>query len=69
MPSHGTPWEYLNYVDIEGGMEEERVQKAVAELNEWSTSVCVLGSYPKFAGGVEVGVGHNGAMSTGIVGG
>ena len=43
-------WEYINFVDVEGGMNEERVRNAISNLQEFATTVRVLGSYPRFSG-------------------
>ncbi len=44
-PLRARPWEYLFYLDILGYLEEPAVQKAIANLEEISTSVKVLGTY------------------------
>jgi prephenate dehydratase len=43
-------WEYVNYIDIEGGVNEEAVRNALKQLEECATVVRVLGSYPRFSG-------------------
>jgi prephenate dehydratase len=43
----GKLWEYLFYLDFEGGLDDERCVLALEELNEVVLSVRVLGSYPK----------------------
>jgi prephenate dehydratase len=44
-PLKGRPWEYAFYLDIEGGMGQEPVAKAVEHLREIATFVKILGSY------------------------
>lgn len=48
-PLRGVPWEYIFYVDIGGSVAEERVKRALNHLEEMSTFVRVLGSYPRAA--------------------
>lgn len=45
-PLVGRPWEYLFYLDVEGSTAEERMQQALSHLDELTTFVRVLGSYP-----------------------
>jgi prephenate dehydratase len=45
-PLQGKPWEYLFYLDILGSVGEEKVNQALHHLEEVSTFVRVLGSYP-----------------------
>ena len=45
-PSRRKAWEYIFFVDIEGHIEEERVKKAVEEVNGRCLFMKVLGSYP-----------------------
>ena len=49
-PLVGKPWEYLFYIDFSGSQVEEKVQKALANLEEYATFLRILGSYPKFMG-------------------
>ena len=44
-PLRARPWEYLFYLDISGYEKEATVQKALANLEEISTFVKVLGTY------------------------
>jgi prephenate dehydratase len=44
-PLRGKPWEYLFYVDFMGSTEEERVQRALAHLQELADMLRVLGCY------------------------
>lgn len=46
-PIRGKPWQYMFYLDFEGGMEEERCRRAVDHLGEIATFLRVLGSYEK----------------------
>jgi len=45
-PLQGKPWEYLFYLDILGSAAEEKVRQALHHLEEVSTFVRILGSYP-----------------------
>ncbi len=47
------PWEYIVYLDLELGTDDDRMHKALANLNEFAT-VKVLGSYPRFQQPPEV---------------
>ncbi|MBI4196591.1 MAG: ACT domain-containing protein, partial [Deltaproteobacteria bacterium] len=40
-------WEYIFYLDMDGHLEEKRLQKALKELDQYCLFVKVLGSYPK----------------------
>ena len=46
-PLVGSPWAYIFYLDIEGSVEEERVQRALDHLTEITAYLDVLGSYPE----------------------
>jgi prephenate dehydratase len=46
-PLHGSPWEYLFYLDFCGRAEDERSRRALDHLREFATMLRVLGSYPK----------------------
>lgn len=48
-PLVGKPWEYFFYIDLIGSIFEEKVQRALANLEEYTTFLRVLGSYPRFA--------------------
>jgi len=45
-PSRMGMWEYVFYVDVEGHQHEEKVAKALLELEERAAFLKVLGSYP-----------------------
>lgn len=45
-PSYMGLWEYVFFVDIEGHRNDERVARALAQLEERSAFLKVLGSYP-----------------------
>jgi chorismate mutase / prephenate dehydratase len=45
-PSRRKAWEYIFFVDVEGHMEEERVNKAVEEIKGRCLFMKILGSYP-----------------------
>jgi prephenate dehydratase len=44
-PLRGRPWEYLFYLDLIGSTAEERVQRALAHLQELADMLRVLGCY------------------------
>jgi arogenate/prephenate dehydratase len=46
-PLVGRPWEYLFYVDITGSSADPSVEKALTHLQEYASSLRVLGSYPR----------------------
>jgi chorismate mutase/prephenate dehydratase len=45
-PIPGVKWEYLFFVDIEGHQEDEKVKKALSEVEERVSKLNILGSYP-----------------------
>jgi chorismate mutase / prephenate dehydratase len=45
-PSKKRAWDYIFFVDLEGHIAEEKVKKAIAELEGRCKFVSVLGSYP-----------------------
>jgi prephenate dehydratase len=47
------PWEYVVYIDLEAGIEDDRMKNAINNLKEFAT-VTVLGSYPRFQQPAEV---------------
>lgn len=46
-PIPENPWEYVFYVDFEGGLNDENVKLALSEMEAASIFIKVLGSYPK----------------------
>lgn len=46
-PSKHTPWDYVQFVDLQGHEKDEPVRNALAELKAHSLFVTVLGSYPE----------------------
>ena len=46
-PSQNTNWEYFFFMDVNGHQDEEKLSKALIELNKEAELVRVLGSYPK----------------------
>jgi len=46
-PLHGTPWDYIFYVDFVEGAHTERGKRALANLSEITTTLRVFGSYPR----------------------
>ena len=51
-PSRKDPWQYIFFIDFQGSLVEERVQKAMQIIREHTREIIVLGSYP------ESGVGE-----------
>jgi len=45
-PLKSKPWEYLFFLDLEGHMEEPRIQRAIKKLERSCVFVKILGSYP-----------------------
>jgi len=45
-PARMGTWEYYFYVDVEGHAQDERVTRAMTELNENAAFMKILGSYP-----------------------
>lgn len=46
-PTRGRLWEYIFFVDILGHAEDEKVQPALAELEQEAALCRILGSYPR----------------------
>jgi len=46
-PLHGSPWEYIFYLDFEGTPRQSHCQKAIEHLAEIATFLRVLGAYEK----------------------
>jgi prephenate dehydratase len=49
-PLVGKPWEYFFYIDFVGAQSDLNVQHALANLEEFSNFLRVLGSYPRYGG-------------------
>ncbi len=47
-PSPTTPFEFVFYIDLEGGMHQDAVAQAVESASKLAVSLRVLGSYPVF---------------------
>jgi chorismate mutase/prephenate dehydratase len=45
-PSYAGLWEYVFFVDIEGHRGDDKVARALAELDKHAAFLKVLGSYP-----------------------
>jgi chorismate mutase / prephenate dehydratase len=45
-PRPGSPWEYVFYVDFEGNIQDENVERALQELTSHVIYLKVLGCYP-----------------------
>ena len=45
-PLHGTPWKYFFYLDFEGSINEVPIKNTIHQLEEISSMLKVLGSYP-----------------------
>jgi len=52
-PKPDTPFEYIFYVDFEGNIDREPTQAAIHDLEEVTTLLTVLGSYPTRRAGVS----------------
>ena len=46
-PSRRGVWDYVFFIDIDGHRDDDRVRDAIAEINNVSAMVTILGSYPK----------------------
>jgi prephenate dehydratase len=46
-PLHGSPWEYIFYLDFAGTTRQSHCQKAIEHLGEIATFLRVLGAYEK----------------------
>lgn len=46
-PEKGRAWNYIFYVDFEGHMSDPVIKKVIAGIEENSTFIKILGSYPK----------------------
>lgn len=46
-PSKKKAWEYIFFVDFEGHLEQEKVSRAIKQLEEACLFIKVLGSYPR----------------------
>jgi prephenate dehydratase len=44
-PFIGKPWQYLFYVDIDGALHDNKIQRALHHLQEVCSFIRVLGSY------------------------
>ncbi len=45
-PRPGRPFEYLFYVDVEGNVADQNVQRAMDEISGLTLSMKIFGSYP-----------------------
>lgn len=46
-PSKRRPWDYLFFIDLEGGIGNTKIQASLEKVKEISVFLKVLGSYPK----------------------
>jgi chorismate mutase/prephenate dehydratase len=46
-PSRRRPWEYVFFIDVDGHQKDELVASAVEEVSKSTTTLKVLGSYPR----------------------
>lgn len=46
-PSRDRPWEYVFYVDFDGHMKDDICKQALEDLNEKTSFLKIIGSYPK----------------------
>ncbi|HJT80682.1 MAG TPA: bifunctional 3-deoxy-7-phosphoheptulonate synthase/chorismate mutase [Chthoniobacterales bacterium] len=51
-PCPERPWQYLFYMDFEGGAHEQNVAEALKELAKHSEGIRILGVYPRSVAGV-----------------
>ena len=58
-PSTERPWQYLFYLDHEGGIHEQHVDVALRELRKHAQAVRILGSYPRSGATASVQVSRN----------
>ena len=47
------PWEYVLYIDIDGSTGDQVIQRALESLKDFTESVTVLGSYPRYQPPIE----------------
>jgi len=45
-PIHGTPWEEMFYIDLQGNLYSEEMQNALKQLAKITLYTKVLGCYP-----------------------
>ena len=57
-PSPERPWQYMFYMDFEGGLHESHVAEALAELGKHAEAVRVLGSYPRSVAGTATQIDY-----------
>ncbi len=46
-PAKHTPWEYVQFVDLQGHVTQEPIKRALDHLRDSCVTVTVLGSYPE----------------------
>ncbi len=46
-PTKLTPWEYVFFIDCQGHIKDQPMQKALNALHEYTLFITVLGSYPE----------------------
>ena len=46
-PLRDRPWEYLFYVDLEGYVEDQAINKSLESLKNMCLFLRILGSYPR----------------------
>lgn len=46
-PTKLTPWEYVFFIDCQGHIKDQAMQKAINALQEYTLFVTILGSYPE----------------------
>ena len=52
-PKHGTPWEYIFFLDVAGNLEDANVLIALGKVREQSSWFKLIGNYPHFRAGPE----------------
>lgn len=46
-PARNTAWEYVQFIDFQGHVKDEKIKKALDELGKVTIYVNILGSYPE----------------------
>ncbi len=46
-PSKKNKWDYVFFIDVEGHVDDNKLSKAIAEMQRFTSNLKILGSYPK----------------------